>query len=361
MSSTDTNRRIPSTATVLIALALAFLAAIAMAACAPADLPTAPDLEEAFPIASASAAGRSHHPTMREGEKAETYWLECPPQGFGSRLECVMGPKYATLYSVDDDIVQGDWSPQRYAISQEVGQFTNTDIKTVTVLDDDTAYVTVRSRVTGYSWPKRADHDDRQFPLALICQHWHDVNGSNEIGAAGWVDIVPTLCSRDYQYIWEYLGTQTAWIDCTVGDAVTSTTMRYQTNQAWVDGTLWPAYRGGCRTYTPERAWFFSLSKPLRLDPVDGFVTADHFTLQLIVDEVNTQINRIKFPTRDGEYTMADLALFGSGGFHAPGPRYCGLIDRARTYTGGLNGGAGGFDSPQIIVEYPDGMDLCHP
>ena len=362
MSSTDTNRRIPSTATVLIALALAFLAAIAMAACAPADLPTAPDTEEAFPIASASA--REGSPTLTEGGKAETTWGGCPSQAIDG-VACSVGPDgYATLYSTDDNLVEGDRVFTRRAVPLKSGGSLNA---TITVEDDDIAYLSFRSRVTGSSWSKRADHDDRQFPLALICQHWHDVNGSNEIGAAGWVDIVPTLCSRDYQYIWEYLGTQTAWIDCTVGDAVTSTTMRYQTNQAWVDGTLWPAYRGGCYTYSQTKEWFVSLSKPVQMTAptrpsIAVWVKPDYWHL-LVTRTNHLRIPMTNYRTDDGDWRLSDLVRSDGHGNEYTGADRCGdMTAGIDTYTHGLNGAQRDFiNAPQIIVDIPDGADLCHP
>ena len=358
MSSTDTNRRIPSTATVLIALALAFLAAIAMAACAPADLPTAPDSEEAFPIASASA--REGSPTLTEGGKAETTWSACPSQAMDG-VACSVGPDgYATLYSTDDNIVEGDRVFTRNAIPLKSGGRVNS---TITVEDDDIAYLSIRSRVTGSSWTQRSDYSSAKLWARLVCEDWHLLTSNP--------NLIPSLCSTDYEYIWKYLGTQSGRYPCTSAASIIAYAESTRRSAAFMKmiRALKPQYQRGCYTYGQTREWFASLSKPVQMTAPTGasvaaWVKPDYWTMQL------ARSNRFRMPMTNylaeaGDWKLSDLVQSNGQGAVWTGALSCAKIaDSSGTLTSGLNGGRGqnGYvNTNQIVLDIPDGADMCHP
>ena len=129
---------------VAIVALLVFIAAAVVMLAACAELPTeAPVAEEAFPIASASATdGRI------EGGTQTFNWPNCPHAGMPAELACRDQGSTVSITSVDNNSVEGD---RAYTVHywRDTGNGQSSVQRAINVLDDDTAYVSFRERVTG--------------------------------------------------------------------------------------------------------------------------------------------------------------------------------------------------------------------
>ena len=340
----------------------AVLALITVACVGQRDFITDPEVLDDLEtmVAATNATTRSLHPTIVEGGQAHTYWLECPAAMEG--VHCYMGEKFATLVSKDDNLVEGDRNFSRGLVlidppSSDRGRG-SVDI---TVLDDDTAYVSFRSRSTGHSWTKNANYNTARFWARLVCEDWHELTSNP--------NFIPSLCSRDYEHIWRYLGGQSGRYPCSSAASIIAYAESTRRSAAFnkMIAAFKPQYRRGCYTFSQTKEWFVSLSKPVQMTAATkpsaaAWVQPDYWHL------VVTRTNHFRMPmtnyrAEDGDWRLSDLVRSDTRAAEYTGADRCGdMTTLIKTYTHGLNDAQAQFvNTSQIVVDIPDGADICNP
>ena len=112
---------------------------------------------------------------------------------------------------------------------------------------------------------------------------------------------------------------------------------------------LKPQYQRGCYTYSQTKEWFVSLSKPVVNDARSNGNSSTHLSVRIY-----PTYRVISIPVESGDYRLADLPVYwqpsGTVDMCAESRPTRGAESLSKVKLRG-----------RVIVEFPDGADLCHP